>query len=204
MSNCPLEYPKGVRYEAYRLSAAFLRARAPGFANAYLVGAAPYLYVRETRHLACLYKMEAEDILEGHDFWDRVAIASYPIDLHPYIPGHMNPYRVSRRVYAIPFRILVPRGVDRLMVVGKPVGATYIAAGSLRVIPTGMAMGEAAGEAAALAVRWGTTPTRMAENAALIARLQHRLVSMGAYLPSPEELSAPWQPQTTTASRASP
>jgi len=182
----------------------FLRARAPGFANAYLVGAAPYLYVRETRHLACLYKMEAEDILEGHDFWDRVAIASYPIDLHPYIPGHMNPYRVSRRVYAIPFRILVPRGVDRLMVVGKPVGATYIAAGSLRVIPTGMAMGEAAGEAAALAVRWGTTPRRMAENAALIARLQHRLVSMGAYLPSPEELSAPWQPQTTTASRASP
>src|SRR5438552_18333864 len=90
------------------------------------------------------------------------------------------------------------------MVVGKPVGATYVAAGSLRVIPTGMAMGEAAGEAAALAVRWGTTPTRMAENAALIARLQHRLVSMGAYLPSPEELSAPWQPQTTTASRASP
>ena len=183
----------------------FLRMRAPGFANAYLVGAAPHLYVRETRHLACLYKMEAEDILEGHDFWDRVAVASYPIDLHPYIPGQMNPFRVSRRVYAIPFRILVPRGIDRLMVVGKPVGATYIAAGSLRVIPTGMAMGEAAGEAAALAVRAGTTPMRMAHSAALIAILQRRLVSMGAYLPSPEQFSSPWQhPQATTASRASP
>lgn len=183
----------------------FLRTRAPGFANAYLVGAAPHLYVRETRHLACLYKMEAEDILEGHDFWDRVAVASYPIDLHPYVHGQMNPFRVSRQVYAIPFRILVPRGVDRLMVVGKPVGATYIAAGSLRVIPTGMAMGEAAGEAAALAIRWGTTPRRMADNAALIARLQHRLVIMGAYLPSPEQLSEPWpQRHITTASRVSP
>ncbi len=183
----------------------FLRTRAPGFANAYLVGAAPNLYVRETRHLACLYRMDADDILEGHDFWDRVAIASYPIDLHPYIPGQMNPYRVSRRVYAIPFRILVPRGVDRLMVVGKPVGATYIAAGSLRVIPTGMAMGEAAGEAAAIAVRAGTTPMRMAQNAALIAHLQRRLVSMGAYLPSPELLSAPWRhPHTKTASRPAP
>ena len=183
----------------------FLRTRAPGFANAYLVGAAPNLYVRETRHLACLYRMDADDILEGHDFWDRVAIASYPIDLHPYIPGQMNPFRVSRRVYAIPFRILVPRGVDRLMVVGKPVGATYIAAGSLRVIPTGMAMGEAAGEAAAIAVRAGTTPMRMAQNAALIAHLQRRLVSMGAYLPSPEHFSAPWQhPHITTASRPTP
>lgn len=183
----------------------FLRTRAPGFANAYIVGAAPHLYVRETRHLACLYKMEAEDILDGHDFWDRVAVASYPIDLHPYVPGQMNPFRVSRRVYAIPFRILVPRGVDRLMVVGKPVGATFVAAGSLRVIPTGMAMGEAAGEAAALAVRAGITPRQMAYKAALIAQLQRRLVSMGAYLPSPQQLSEPWQHlHTTTALRGSP
>src|SRR3989442_15936032 len=134
--------------------------------------------------------MEAEDILEGHDFWDRVAIASYPIDLHPYIPGQMNPFRVSRRVYAIPFRILVPRGVDRLMVVGKPVGATYIAAGSLRVIPKGMSMGAAAGEAVAIAVRASTTPMRRAQNAALISHFQRRLVSMGEYLPSPDHFSA--------------
>src|SRR5437899_12214726 len=122
--------------------------------------------------------MEAEDILEGPDFWDRVAVGSDPIDLHPYIPGQMNPFRVSRRVYAIPFRILVPRGVDRLLVVGKPVGATYIAAGSLRVIPTAIAMGEAAGEAAPMAVRDGTTPLRMAQKPALLAHLHRRLVSM--------------------------
>ncbi len=167
----------------------FLRSRAPGFANAYLVGAAPHLYVRETRHIGSPYRMTADDILAGSDFWDRVAVASYPIDLHPYAPGQMNPYGVSNRVYAIPFRILVPLGVERLLVVGKPVGATYSAAGSLRVVPTTMAMGEAAGEAAAIAIRTGTTPARMAEDPSLIAQLQRRLTSVGAYLPSPWQLS---------------
>jgi hypothetical protein len=167
----------------------FLNARAPGFAGAYLVGTAPHLYVRETRHIASAYRLTADDILTGSDFWDRVAVASYPIDLHPYAPGQMNPYAVSNRVYAIPFRILVPMGVERLLVVGKPVGATYSAAGSLRVIPTTMAMGEAGGEAAALAIRTGTTPARMAQDPALIAQLQIRLTSVGAYLPSPGQLS---------------
>jgi hypothetical protein len=129
--------------------------------------------------------MTAEDILSGSDFWDRVAVASYPIDLHPYGPGQMNPYAVSNRVYAIPFRILVPLGIERLLVVGKPVGATYSAAGALRVVPTTMAMGEAGGEAAALAIRTGTTPAKMAQDPALIAHLQRRLASVGAYLPSP-------------------
>src|SRR5207247_7216728 len=63
----------------------FLRMRAPGFANAYLVGAAPHLYARETRHLACLYKMEAEDILEAHALWAHVEDASDPTELHPSI-----------------------------------------------------------------------------------------------------------------------
>lgn len=168
----------------------FLNARAPGFVGAYLVGAAPHLYVRETRHVASAYRMTAEDILSGSDFWDRVAVASYPIDLHPYGPGQMNPYAVSNRPYAIPFRILVPLGVERLLVVGKPVGATYSAAGALRVVPSAMAMGEAGGEAAAFAIRTGTTPTRMAQDPALIAQLQRRLASVGAYLPSPGDLMA--------------
>ncbi len=180
--------------------ARFLNARAPGFGGAYVVGAAPHLYVRETRHVASAYRMTAEDILSGSDFWDRVAVASYPIDLHPYGPGQMNPYAVSNRVYAIPFRILVPLGVERLLVVGKPVGATYSAAGSLRVIPTTMALGEAGGEAAAFAIRNGTTPARMAQDPALIAQLQRRLASVGAYLPSPGDLmaAAPLRPSPTS------
>jgi hypothetical protein len=168
----------------------FLRLHVPGFSQATLRDAAPHLYVRETRHVAGVYRMTAEDILESRDFPDRIAVASYPIDLHPYRKGQMNPYRVSRRVYAIPFRILVPLGVDHLMVVGKPVSAAYAAAGSLRMIPTGMSLGEAAGEAAVLAIRTGTTPARMAIDPAMIAQLQQRLVAAGAYLATPQQILA--------------
>ncbi len=168
----------------------FLRARVPGFGEAELIDAAPHLYVRETRHVTGLYRMTVGDILTGRSFWDRIAVASYPIDLHPYVPGQMNPFKAVRRIYSIPLRILVARGVDRLMVVGKPVSASYAAAGSLRMIPTGMSMGEAAGEAAAMAIRTGTTPARMAANRALVTQLQQRLVTVGAYLPNPWQLSA--------------
>jgi len=167
---------------------AFLRSRIPGFEDAELIDAAPYLYVRETRHMTGLYRMTAQDILTSQNFWDRIAVASYPIDLHPYVPHQMNPFRVTRRVYAIPFRILVPRRVDHLMIVGKPVSASYTAAGSLRMIPTGMAMGEAAGEAAAIAIRTGTTPARIAADPALVAQLQRRLVTVGAYLARPQQV----------------
>lgn len=173
----------------------FLRVRVPGFEEAELIDAAPHLYVRETRHMTGLYRMTAEDILAGRDFWDRVAVASYPIDLHPYVPRQFNPYRAVRRVYAIPFRILVPRRVDRLMVVGKPVSASYAAAGSLRMIPTGMSMGEAAGEAAAIAIRTGSTPAQMAANRALVTQLQRRLATVGAYLPSPRRILVRTLPQ---------
>lgn len=168
----------------------FLQTSIPGFAQATLVDAAPRLYIRETRHIDGLYRMTPEDIRDSHDFPDRIAVASYPIDLHPYGKGQMNPYRVSRRVYAIPFRILVPQRIDHLMVVGKPVSAGYAAAGSLRMIPTGMSMGEAAGEAAVLAISSATTPTRIATSPALIAQLQRRLLAAGVYLASPQHVLA--------------
>jgi len=168
----------------------FLQTSIPGFAHATLVDAAPHLYVRETRHIDGLYRMTAEDVHDSRDFPDRIAVASYPIDLHPYGKGQMNPYRVSRRVYAIPFRILVPLRVDHLMVVGKPVSAAYAAAGSLRMIPTGMSLGEAAGEAAVLAISSATTPTRIATSPALVARLQRRLLTAGVYLASPQQILA--------------
>ncbi len=173
----------------------FLRARVPGFEQAELIDAAPHLYVRETRHMTGLYRMTVQDILTGRNFWDRIAVASYPIDLHPYVAGQMNPFKAVRRTYAIPFRILVARGVDRLMVVGKPVSASYAAAGSLRMIPTGMSMGEAAGEAAVIAIRAGTTPARMARNRMLVAQLQRRLLTVGVHLPSPRQVFTRTDPQ---------
>ncbi|MDR7588774.1 MAG: FAD-dependent oxidoreductase [Armatimonadota bacterium] len=169
---------------------AFLRETAPGFAAATLVGAAPHLYIRETRHTIGLYRMTADDIMHERVFPDRIAVASYPMDLHPYARGQPNLLRPVRRVYTVPFRALVARGADNLMVVGKALSATHLAWGSLRIIPTGMALGEAAGEAAALALEHGVTPARLAADPRLIGELQRRLVAAGAYLPSgPRRLS---------------
>ncbi|HEY8487354.1 MAG TPA: FAD-dependent oxidoreductase [Limnochordales bacterium] len=164
---------------------AYLRQAAPGFQRAVLVGAAPYLYIRETRHIFGRYRMREEDILEGSDFWDRIAVASYPIDIHPYQPGQFYPFSPVRRAYSIPYRMLVASGVEDLQVVGKALSASYVAYGSLRVIPTLIALGEAAGTAAALCVQWDISPSRLAVDPDALAALQNRLVAQGAYLTHP-------------------
>ncbi len=159
---------------------AFLRAQVPGFERAGLVEVAPELYIRETRHVQGLYVLSARDILRGRHFWDRIAAASYPIDLHPYHPGEVNPYKAARRLYTIPLRSLIPRAIDRLFVCSRAFSATYQAAGSARIVPTTMALGEAAGVAAAVSVERGVTPHELVHQHNLVALVQRRLQQSGA------------------------
>ncbi len=158
----------------------YLRANAPGFAGARLVEMAPELYIRETRHLAGLYRLTGKDILERTRFWDRIGAASYPIDLHQYVKGEQYPYRPARREYTIPLRSLITAKVDGLFMASRAFSATFQAAGSARVIPTTMAMGEGAGVAAAVAVARGVTPHQLAQRQDLVREVQQRLVRAGA------------------------
>ncbi len=106
----------------------YLRAGVPGFAAARLVELAPELYIRETRHLQGLYTLSARDIVERRVFPDRIAAASYPIDLHQYIKGERYPYRPVRYNYTIPLRSLVTARVDGLLIASRAFSATYQAA----------------------------------------------------------------------------
>lgn len=160
----------------------YLRTHVPGFERARLVEIAPELYIRETRHLAGLYTLTAEDIAASRVFWDRVATGSYPIDLHQYKKGEQYPFKPFRRMYTIPLRALVAAGVDGLLVASRAFSATYQAAGSARVVPTTMAMGEAAGIAAAVAVEHGLTPRHLVEQPELVREVQRRLVQAGAVI----------------------
>lgn len=160
----------------------FLRERIPGFENARLAGSAPELYVRETRHIEGFYTMTVRDILLRRQFADRIAVASYPIDIHPYRPDWSNPYAPVRHVYTIPFRSLVPAGVTGLLIASRSFSARSEAAGSARVIPTTMAMGQAAGVAAAICAKDGCLPDKIARSPILMRRLQQILVAQGAYL----------------------
>lgn len=160
----------------------YMRTHIPGMAQVSLVDSAPALYVRETRHISGLMTLTADDIFLRRVFRDRIALASYPIDIHPYRPTWASPYAPVRHVYTIPLRTLIPKTVDGLLVASRSFSATSEAAGSARVIPTTMGLGHAAGVAAAVCAKEGCTPARLAGSAALIRKVQEILLQQGAYL----------------------
>ena len=156
-----------------------LRDKMPGFANARLGEIAPELYIRETRHIRGFTTLTVEDIKRGTPFPDRVALASYALDLHPYSKGDRNPFGPTRHVYALPLKALVPINVDGVFVASRSLSATYSAAGSARVIPITMAAGEAAGTAAAQCARGRYSPHELVKSEARIKQLQAELRKSG-------------------------
>lgn len=168
--------------EAPRL-VAYMRARVPGFAQAELVGTAPELYVRETRHIQGQYVLSVNDVLEHRNFTDKIAWASYPIDVQATSPANWGWVIGKPAAYSIPLRSLLPATVEGLVVTGRSASYSSLAMASARTVPVGMATGQAAGVWAAMAARAGTGPAQMAAHAAAVQRLQERLVRQGAYLP---------------------
>jgi hypothetical protein len=145
--------------------------------------------VRETRHIRGLYTLTAHDVTDGRVFWDAIGVANYPIDLHPYRPGELNPYAPVRYTYTIPLRSLVPVGVINLLVASRSISASYEAAGSTRVIPTTMEEGQAAGAAAVLSMHEQVSVHQLARNRDLVHALQSVLYDQGVYL-LPETVAA--------------
>ena len=160
----------------------FMRTHIRGMAQAQLADHASALYVRETRHIAGLQTLTVDDIILARVFPDRIAVASYPIDIHPYRATWTNPYTPVRYVYTIPLRTLIPKDVRGLIVASRSFSATSEAAGSARVIPTTMALGQAAGVVAAICAKEGGTPGGLARSPALVKRVQATLIQQGAYL----------------------
>ena len=160
----------------------YLRGAMPGLEHIELSQIAPELYIRETRHLQGLYRLTVQDIRAQTHFPDRIALVSYPVDLHPYRRGDLNPYGPRRYFYTIPLRALIPTNIEGVLVASRSLSAQYEAAGSARVIPITMAMGEAAGAAAHLCASERITPAQLANSPQLIARLQRSLVERGAVI----------------------
>lgn len=158
----------------------YLRHTMPGFTNARLARVAPEMYIRETRHIHGFYTLSANDIVAQRRFDDRIARASYPIDLHPYAQGDINPFAPRHYDYTLPLRSLVPTSVDGVFVASRSLAATYTAAGSARVVPVTMAAGEAAGAAAWLCTQLNITPHTLVNDPEAIAILQDSLREGGA------------------------
>jgi hypothetical protein len=147
--------------------------------DCYLLAAANQIGVRETRRILGDYQITAKDILSCRPFDDAIALGSWPIDIHP-ADGRVgvHPHKEDPpQPYQIPLGCLLVRDFDNLLMAGRCISATHEAHGSTRVSGTAMALGQAAGTAAALACERGCSPRRVE-----IAVLQDRLRTQGAIL----------------------
>jgi len=159
------------RRQAWQI-AEFMRREVPGFEQAYVSVTGPQIGVRETRRVMGEYVLTEEDVLGARKFEDGVALASYPVDIHnPRGAGTVLKHLPAGEWYSIPYRCLVPRGIDGLLVAGRPISATHEAHSSVRVQPTCYAMGQAAGIAAAIAAA-GRIPPRAVDVQAVRAQIR--------------------------------
>lgn len=153
-----------------------------GFGDCELAGTAEDLYVRESRHITCEYNLTIDDVLENRYQDDRIAVTSYPVDVQPTKTQTYGTVVGYPDQYAVGYKSLVPQDVDGLLVVGRAAGYTSLAAGSARIVPTGMACGEAAGVAVAVAKAQSATPRDLVDDDAAITEIQEKLTAQGAKL----------------------
>jgi len=130
----------------------FLRERVPGFENAYLAKTGSTLGVREARRAIGDYVLTVDDVLEGHRFEDAIARCGMPVEDHHAGTDTRWVYVKDHSYYEIPYRCLLPQGLDNVLVAGRCLSATHDAHASARSSATAMGMGQAAGIAAAQAL----------------------------------------------------
>jgi glycine/D-amino acid oxidase-like deaminating enzyme len=130
----------------------FLKDKIPGFESAYLVKTGAHIGVRETRRIIGDYILQKEDVLEGKRFDDAIARCGMPIEDHHAGSDTRWIYVKDFGYYDIPYRCLIPGGLDNLLVAGRCLSASHDAHASARAAGPAMAMGQASGIAAAQAV----------------------------------------------------
>jgi hypothetical protein len=131
----------------------FLRDRVPGYEKAELSTFGTQIGVRETRRVHGHYRLTREDVLTARQFDDQIGLCGAPIEDHHGGADTAWAYLPDGRCVGIPFRTLVPRDVENLLVAGRCFSSTHDAHASVRSMGQCMAMGQAVGTAAALAVR---------------------------------------------------
>lgn len=158
----------------------FLRSRAPGFENSYLLEIAPQVGVRETRRVLGDYQLTERDVLGCADFDDSIGVNGWPVEAH--VAGDVE-FRFqddaprSRGFNQLPYRMLLPRGMRNLMVAGRCASMTHYGQSAARVSGACFVMGQAAGTAAAMALSAGVTPRDLD-----VPALQRQLERDGAWL----------------------
>jgi hypothetical protein len=149
----------------------FLRDKVPGYERASLVGFGTQIGIRETRRVHGDYRLTREEVLEAKQFEDQIGLCGAPIEDHREGTSTHWKYLPDGKCVGIPFRTLLPQKIANVLVAGRCFSATHDAHASVRSMAQCMAMGQAAGTAAALALSHGDTP-RQVPLAALLDELR--------------------------------
>ncbi|VTU39790.1 FAD-dependent oxidoreductase [Variovorax sp. PBL-E5] len=129
----------------------FLKAEVPGFEQSAIVEIAPQVGIRETRRIEGLYALTGEDILSSARFDDSIGINAWPMEMHAAGKIEWAFPRDERRTFnQLPWRMLVPCGVDNLLVAGRCASMTHEGQSAARASGGCFVMGQAAGTAAAV------------------------------------------------------
>lgn len=177
-STDPVSYTKGehdARQQMYEVIA-YLRDFVPGFESAWLERSAAFMGIRESRVIVGKYVMTAQDILEQKQFEDAIAVAGYPVDIH-HAKGGDCTMLFCEDAYPIPYGVLVPEKIEGLLVAGRCSAMDHEAMAATRVMSTCMALGEAAGNAARIAIADGVEVS-----AVDVTKVQQALLENGAFL----------------------
>jgi hypothetical protein len=155
----------------------FIKANVPGFADAYVVDLAPQIGIRETRRIVGAYQLSEDDVRDCADFDDTIGVNGWPVEAHVAGSVDFRWQRAPRGFNQLPYRMMVPQRLTNLLVAGRCASMTHEGQSAARVTGPCFAMGEAAGEAADLALSSGVPV-----GAIDVAALQERLEKGGAYL----------------------
>ena len=135
----------------------FLREYSESCKNCYIVSVASHIGIRESRKLKGEYILTADDMKNCIEFEDTIALGNYNIDIHnPSGTGTTIIKFAPGTYYRIPYRSLLPKEYDNLLVAGRCLSAEHYAHSAVRILPICACMGEAAGIALALAKKTGT------------------------------------------------
>lgn len=158
-----------------------MRELIPGFENSFLIDTASYIGVRETRRIQGEFILTVDDLKSQKIFDDSIGLGGAFIDIHnvegPGMDKKAGFVFPEGGYYSIPYRTLVPQGIDNLLVAGRCHSSTHEAAGSTRWMTQCMIMGEAAGMAAKLSIE-----NQCSMKSVDIKLLKQRLISNGAIL----------------------
>ena len=156
----------------------FLKENSNAFEESALISVAINIGVRESRKLRGVHILTGDELINCTRFEDSIALGNYDIDIHsPTGTGTSHRYFAEGEYYTIPYRSLLPKEYDNLLVAGRCISATHEAQASVRIMPICCCLGEAAGMAVAIAHKTSTDV-----HSVDVALLQQKLKNNGAVL----------------------